>query len=127
MLVAAFATRGLSADVLRTVLAEHDLVIGEIILAEFRRVLASKFHVTTDRIDAAVAVLSSVPIIPKPQEPSPLPVRDSTDRWILATAIDGAADVLVTGDHDLLAIAGDAPMPILEPRAFWALLRKTAR
>jgi predicted nucleic acid-binding protein len=39
VLVAAFATRGLCADVLRTVLAEHDLVVGEVILAELRRVL----------------------------------------------------------------------------------------
>jgi predicted nucleic acid-binding protein len=41
----------------------------------------------------------------------------------LATAIEGAADVLVTGDRDLLEVAADSPIPILEPRAFWELLR----
>jgi len=123
VLVAAFATRGLCADVLRTVLAEHDLVIGEVILAELRRTLTTKLKVPADRVEAVEAVLGMVPIIPRPAEPSSVAVRDPADRWILATAIAGAADVLITGDRDLLAVAEDAPLPILEPRAFWELLR----
>jgi len=105
------------------VLAEHDLVIGEVILAELRRTLANKLRVPADRIAAVEAVLSTVPIIRKPAEPSSLAIRDLADRWILATAIEGAADVLVTGDRDLLEVAADSPIPILEPRAFWELLR----
>lgn len=123
VLVAAFATRGLCADVLRTVLAEHDLVIGEVILAELRRTLATKLKVPSDRIEAVQAVLSSVPIIPKPKRPADMAIRDSADKWIVATAILGAADVLVTGDNDLLTVAADSPIPILDPRAFWDLLR----
>jgi putative PIN family toxin of toxin-antitoxin system len=123
VLVAAFATRGLCSDVLRTVLAEHDLVIGEVILAELRRTLANKLRVPADRIAAVEAVLSTVPIIRKPAEPSSLAIRDLADRWILATAIEGAADVLVTGDRELLEVAADSPIPILEPRDFWELLR----
>ena len=34
VLVAAFATRGLCADLLRTVVTKHELVIGEVILTE---------------------------------------------------------------------------------------------
>ena len=123
VLVAAFATRGLCADVLRTVLAEHDLVIGDVILAELRRTLVAKLKLPPDRVDAVEAVLVTVPIIPKPAEPSPLAIRDPADRWILATAIAGAAGVLVTGDRDLLTVTAESPIPIVEPRAFWELLR----
>lgn len=123
VLVAAFATRGLCADVLRTVLAEHDLVIGEVIRTELRRTLATKLKLPADRVDAVEAVLGTVPIVPKPTEPSTLTIRDPADRWILATAIAGAADVLVTGDRDLLVVVAESPIPILEPRAFWELLR----
>jgi uncharacterized protein len=126
VLVAAFATRGLCADVLRTVLAEHELVIGEVILAELRRTLAEKFKLPAKQVDAIEAVLTIVPIIPKPAAPSEVVVRDAADRWILATAIAGAADVLVTGDQDLLVVAADAPVRILDPRAFWELLRAGA-
>lgn len=123
VLIAAFATRGLCADVLRAVLTEHELVLGEVIVAVFRRVLKTKFKVPEDRISSAIAVFSTVEIVPKPAEPSPLQVRDRADRWVLATALAGQADILVTGDSDLLDVAEQAPLPILAPRAFWELLR----
>lgn len=123
VLIAAFATRGLCADVLRAVLTEHELVLGEVIVAEFRRVLKTKFKVPEDRISSAIAVFSTVEIVPKPAEPSPLQVRDRADRWVLASALAGQADILVTGDFDLLDVAEQAPLPILAPRAFWELLR----
>jgi len=123
VLVAAFATRGLCSDVLRAVLTEHDLVLGEVILLEFRRVLKSKFKVPEDRIESALAVFSGVEVIPKPPRPSTLEVRDKDDRWVLATALTAGTDVLVTGDADLLDVAAEAPLPILAPRAFWELLR----
>jgi putative PIN family toxin of toxin-antitoxin system len=123
VLVAAVATRGLCADVLRTVLAEHDLVFGDVILAELRRVLTTKFKVPPDRLDVIEAVFAPFPCLPKPSKPGPAAIRDAADRWIYATALAGNADVLVTGDRDLLVVAAAAPFRILEPRAFWELLR----
>lgn len=123
VLVAALATRGLCADVLRTVLAEHDLVIGDVILAELRRVLSTKFKVPADRLAAIDAVFAPFALIPKPDEPATTVIRDAADRWIVATAVAGDADVLVTGDRDLLDVASQLPLRTLEPRAFWELLR----
>jgi len=123
VLVAAFATRGLCADVVRAVLAEHDLVLGQVILDELHRILKQKLRLPADRMAAVDAVFAAFEVIPKPPKPSPLMVRDPADRWILATAVAGGADVLVTGDADLLAVHADAPLPILNPRAFWELLR----
>jgi putative PIN family toxin of toxin-antitoxin system len=122
-LVAAFATRGLCADVLRSVLAEHDLVIGDVILAELHRVLRSKLKVPADRMDAIDAVFAPFPTIPKPDEPASDVIRDAADRWIVATAVAGNADVLVTGDRDLLDVRAALPIRTLDPRAFWELLR----
>jgi putative PIN family toxin of toxin-antitoxin system len=123
VLVAAVATRGLCADVLRTVLAEHDLVIGDVIVEELRRVLGTKFKLPADRIQAVEAVFAPFPCIPKPADPGPVVIRDPADRWVFATAVAGNAEVLVTGDQDLLAVAGQLPLRVLEPRAFWELLR----
>lgn len=124
VLIAALATRGLCADVLRTVLAEHELVIGEVILTELRRVLTTKFKMPADRVDAIEAIFDPFPVLPKPAAPTDIPVRDPSDRWIVATALAGEAEILVTGDDDLLAVAGDAPIRIVAPRAFWELLRQ---
>ena len=42
VLVAAYATRGLCEDVFRVILAEHELVVSDTVLAEFERVLGQK-------------------------------------------------------------------------------------
>jgi predicted nucleic acid-binding protein len=42
VLVSAFGTRGLCADVVRHVVAQHEFETGEVVLAELRRVLRSK-------------------------------------------------------------------------------------
>jgi predicted nucleic acid-binding protein len=62
-------------------------------------------------------------VVPKPAQPHPLPIRDADDRWVLASAVSGRADVLVTGDSDLLEMASQAPLPIVDPRAFWEMAR----
>ncbi|MDR1990898.1 MAG: putative toxin-antitoxin system toxin component, PIN family [Acidobacteriaceae bacterium] len=126
VLVAALATRGLCADVLRTVLAEHELVIGAVILAELRRILTTKFKVPSEQVNRIEAIFAPFPLLPKPAAPSTVKVRDASDRWILATALTGGAEVLVTGDEDLLAVAEDVPIHILTPRAFWELLRQSS-
>jgi putative PIN family toxin of toxin-antitoxin system len=124
VLVAAFATRGLCTDVMRVVLAEHQLITGEVVFDELRDVLRRRIKLPADTAKEIVALLRDQEVIPRPSKPSDLPVRDPDDSWILATALAGRAEVLVTGDHDLLAVAGTAPLPILDPRGFWNLMSK---
>jgi len=50
-------------------------------------------------------------------------VRDADDARILAEAVAGGADVVVTGDRDLLDLADRSPLRIVTPRVFWELLR----
>ena len=47
VLASALGTRGLCADVLRLVLAEHESVTGEIVIEELRGVLRKKFGLPT--------------------------------------------------------------------------------
>lgn len=124
VLVAAFATRGLCADVMRVVLAEHQLITGEVVLAELRAVLIHRIKLPRATVEDIVALLRDQEVVPKPSKPSEVPIRDPDDRWILASATAGRADVLVTGDRDLLDVASKAPLPILAPRGFWDLLSK---
>ena len=124
VLVAAFATRGLCADVLRDVLAEHELLVGEVVLIELERALTRRLRLPATAVEEILEFLREHEVVPKPRKPASLPVRDPADRWILASALAAHADVLVTGDHDLLDIAAQAPLRILDPRTFWELARR---
>ena len=124
VLVAAFATRGLCADVLRTVLVDHELVMGEVLLEELDRVLETKLRVPPARRAAVRAALATTRVVPRPEAPHPMPLADEDDRWVVATAVAGNAEVLVTGDQGLLAAADRAPLPVLPPRALWERWRQ---
>jgi uncharacterized protein len=119
VLVSALTTRGLAADVLRLTVAEHELLTGEINLIELRRVLRQKMRVPLRQVDEAERLIREHTIIPRPAKPFHIPLRDADDKWVLASAIAGQADVLVTGDKDLLALGEGAPLPVLDPRSFW--------
>lgn len=123
VLVSAFTTRGLSADLYRLVLAEHELLTGEVNLSEFRRVLRERFRAPASEVDWVEEQLRQHTIIPKPTRPSELPIRDPDDAWVLASALAGAAAILVTGDRDLLSLAEVAPIRIVDTRSCWELLR----
>ncbi len=124
VLVSAFATRGLCADVMRQVLAEHELIIGEVVLRELRKALRARLRLPPASVAGIEELLRESEVIPRPRAPSDVDVRDPDDRWALASAIAGRADILVSGDRDLLEVATLSPVRIVDPRGFWTILRK---
>jgi putative PIN family toxin of toxin-antitoxin system len=126
VLVSAVATRGLSADVLQVVLAEHQLVLGEVVLGELRRVLRQKLKLPVAAVDELDAFLRFHGAAIDSVVPLDVDIRDPSDLRILGEALAGKADLLVTGDRDLLDLT-KRPLRILAPRGFWDLLRADPR
>jgi putative PIN family toxin of toxin-antitoxin system len=123
VLVAAFATRGLCADLFAHVLLEHQLVVGEAVLRELRTKLRGKLKLPKKNIDEIEALLRDQVIIKTPSKHLSLGISDADDEWIVAEAAAGSADVLVTGDAAVLKLGKRAPLPIVAPRGLWDLLR----
>lgn len=127
VLVSAFATRGLCADLVRHVLTEHELVTGEVNLRELRRIMRDRLKVPQQTIAVVEQLLREQTVVPRPKEQLSVVLRDPDDAWVLASAVAAGADVLVTGDSDLLSIAADSPVPIVDPRGFWNMVRRRRR
>ena len=119
VLVAAYATRGLCSDLLRLILAQHELVVSRQVLAELERALRDKIGLPEALVAEILATLSPNLWEQAGELQSPIALRDPTDEPILAAAVASGAAVLVTGDADLLAVAVGAPLSILGPRVFW--------
>ena len=125
VLVSAFTARGLCADLLEVILTDHQLMTGEIVLEELRRVLTKKLNIPEMKVSDVVKFLQKHHVEPIPDKPSEVKVRDEDDRWVLESAIMAKADILVTGDKDLLDISKKVPqLRIISPRGFWELLHK---
>lgn len=121
VLVAAFVARGLCADLLKLVLTEHDLVIPEVVAEEVVGVLSTKLKVSHAALRSVEDVFARCKSFPRVDVPSPIPLRDPDDEVVLANAIAAGAEILVSGDQDLLVAAEQSPIRILSPRAFFAM------
>jgi putative PIN family toxin of toxin-antitoxin system len=124
VLVSAFATRGLSAELLELVLLEHQLITGSTVLDEFRKALRGKLKVSASRSVELVEYVATEALLVVKDAPPAQCGADPQDRRVLGEALAGEADVFVTGDDALVSIGIMGSMPILTPRQFWELLRR---
>jgi putative PIN family toxin of toxin-antitoxin system len=119
VIISATATRGLCADVFREVVLSHELIVSESLLAEVRRVLSRKFGANREIIESVIQILSQDTIFSQPLDSPEVAIRDSDDLLILASALAGRAEVLITGDKELLALGSIHDLEIISPRRFW--------
>ena len=123
IVVSAVATRGLCADLFQAILAEHELVLGETVLGEVRTVLSRKLRVARDTIQELEAYLRDHATVVKAATKPRITGLDAADAAVVAEAMAGDADVLVSGDQDLLRLAAP-PVRIVSPRGLWEALRR---
>ena len=124
VLVSAIGTRGLCADLMRLVLRDHELVVGEQVLLELRRNLSKKLRLPSEVSERYDALLREQAVIVPHAQRADVKGLDAGDAQVLADAVAGEAEVLATGDRELLALGPRAPLPVLSPRQVWELLRR---
>ena len=106
ILISAFVfPGGPPEDVFRAALEGRiELVTSPPLLAEFGRVLSSKFGWEPSITEQAVAQIARVGTIVRPKEKVVEIVDDPDDDRVLETALAGGADVIVSGDRHLLGL-----------------------
>lgn len=118
VLVSAFASRGLCADLYESLLGRHELVTGRNVLRELATALQDKIRLTPEGCDERIrSVLDqAVQVVEIPDQVDC--DADADDLLVLGEAIAGAADVFVTGDAGLVALRAIGSMRIETPREF---------
>jgi putative PIN family toxin of toxin-antitoxin system len=96
---------------------ELDLITSPPLVAELERVLIRKFEFPSTMAASIRAELESLSEVVEPSPMRPV-LSDPADDLVLATAVTGAADVIVTGDKELLALESYEGVSIESPRAF---------
>ncbi len=101
--------------------ARFDIVISDAILEEIRRTLMypkilKRLKWSENRIDRFILLLKFKGLIVDPSMQEFEELRDQDDVPILAALIESNAEVLVTGDKDLLSLSDR--YPIVTPAEF---------
>lgn len=119
VIVAGIVAEGLCREILEIHVPEHSVVISQVLWDELVSTLSKKFGLAQD----SLPILALYRQHAEWCEPSPLSVpvcRDPDDDWVLATAVTGEAELIVTGDSDLLTLERYSGIEILSPRQFLA-------
>lgn len=128
VLASAFGTRGLCCDVLRLVLAEHELVTEEIVIEELRAVLKEKFGVPAAIVEEIERFLRGYQVEGKPREPPKLKLADRNDLLVVGSALAAKAEILITEDREMLELKERSrELRIASPREFWNLAARKVK
>ncbi len=126
VLVAALATRGACAALLEQVFAVHSYGVDDALLDELRRVLTMKLRLPDTAVQAALHLVERTAVRVQ-SRPLDAPVcRDPDDDRILALARAFDAELIITGDEDLLVLHPWSGIAVVRPRDFWLRERPTS-
>lgn len=105
------------------VLGKTTLLLPEALLEELTASVANKPYlkarIQSDEFASLATILHRIgETIPRIENPIPAVTRDPKDDYLLAYAVVGEADYLITGDNDLLVLQQAVGVTICTPRDF---------
>ncbi|MBR1828208.1 MAG: putative toxin-antitoxin system toxin component, PIN family [Atopobiaceae bacterium] len=113
LISAALFPKGVAAEVyFKAVSAPNDAIVSDYVIDEMRSVFRRKFPDRMGALDAFLPAISSameVVLTPSGAVADEGEIRDPHDAPILRAAIAGGADVILTGDKDLLESGIERP------------------
>lgn len=115
--IASLVADGLCRDLVRVRVRPHTIITSEPLLDDLRTTLHVKFKADPDKLPLLSALREQAAIV-VPARLGERVCRDKADDVVLATAVAGKADIIVTGDDDLLALRKFRGIRILSPRKF---------
>jgi len=118
VILSALITHGLSTRVLDICIDFHALFISQFIIDEVSEKLKSKFNTNTKDTKKVKSFLLSNFILVKPKGVKPDICRDRDDNNILHLSESIQADLIITGDKDLLILNSYNKTRIISPREF---------
>ncbi len=102
VLVSAYTFGGPPAELMtRAIMGELELVTSPALLAELARVLADKLGFDTERVDAVVLQIVRIADVVRPASRLCV-IADEPDNRVLECAVEGDAELIVSGDRHIL-------------------------
>lgn len=96
----------------------YELVTSPSLLAELGRVLGDKFGWEASVAEAAVTQVARVVTVVRPRETLAVVADDPADDRVLEAAIEGGAEVIVSGDRHLLRLGKWGGVEIVRAAVF---------
>ena len=119
VLIAAFISHGVCAELFEHCLTTHEILTTEWVLGEYYRALREKFSFDKHLTEESLLFLRRNLTVAKAQTLEKQVCRGADDDNVIAGALSGKADCLITGNKDLLILKKFKNIPIILPKDFW--------
>ncbi len=117
VVVAGIVAEGLCREILEIHMPEHTAILSPVLWDELVATLRRKFRLTPDDLPI-LALYRQHASWCEPAKLAETVSRDPDDDWVLATAVTGDAEAIVSGDADLLTLGSYSGIQMLSPRQF---------
>lgn len=115
VIVAGLVSEGLGHELVETHLPDHTAILSRVLWDELVEKLRDKFGLAVGDLPLLDLYRRHATWV-EPRPPEKPVCRDPDDDWVLATAVVGQAEAIVTGDDDLLALGDYQGVAIRGPR-----------
>lgn len=115
VVIAGLVARGLCYEILALHVPQHRPILSRQLWDELTEKLHDKFELAPAELPLLALYRRHALWVEARALPEPV-CRDPDDDWVLATAIAGEAEVIVSGDPDLLDLESHEGIRILTPR-----------
>ncbi len=122
VLTSAFTSSGLCHLAYERATIRATLITAPRLLDELQRTLVKKMKIEAGLAGEIRAELESELELVEPEAPPKAICRDKDDDWVLAAALAGRVEIIVSGDNDLLTLKEFQGIKILTPRQFIELI-----
>ena len=119
VILSSFLTEGIAHKIFHNSLIHHEIYISAFIISEINRILKKKFSVNETDIEEFNSFIKSYLTTAKPTNNIPDICRDKNDNQILQLAEFVSADLIISGDKDLLTLKTYSGTAIISPREFY--------
>jgi putative PIN family toxin of toxin-antitoxin system len=123
VIVAGIVAEGLCREIVEDHIPAHTPILSQRLWDELVEKLQTKFDLNPDDLPVLGLYRRHATWV-EPAELQPPVCRDPDDDWVLATALAGEAESIVSGDDDLLVLRRYRGVAILSPRRFLERLHR---
>ncbi len=126
VVVAGIVAEGLCREILEIHVPEHDVILSQVLWDELVATLRRRFDLAPEDLPI-LALYRQHSTWCQPAKIADAICRDPDDDWVLATAVAGEAEAIVSGDAELLTLSSYLGSEILSPRQFVSRQMRTPR
>jgi uncharacterized protein len=121
VIVSGLIAKGACFEILEDLVYSHTPLFTPYILTECKKVLSQKFSLSQSTVKSLLNVIERH--FKKGDHSNKLLeiCRDQNDNQILADALHNKAEIILSGDKDLLCIEAYEGIKIISPKEYWRL------